>query len=500
MFALAFGIVGAPAARAQSRLAAGGAGGAAETSSTGPSAVTPASSPADLDRRVEELEKELVELRMELASRKQAEETPAATPGVTLAQDKPADAKAPEKVSLAGLLGPTSISGFVDANYSYNTNHPASNNIDACAFNCRSKTISLNMIELILDKAPDPMGGLEGRTGYHFSVGYGETQSAINAAEKAASNQTVSAVNGAGALQPGFDQYVKEAYFSYLAPAGKGLQIDVGKFVTPMGAEVIESKDNWNYSRSLLFTYAIPLNHFGARAKYTFNDKYNLTGYFINGWNNLFDNNSGKTYGVSFGWNPDKKNTVTLNYLAGPELTTGSLGFSDAAGTIPVNVNDVWRQTIDLVYAYNPTSKLSLMANYDYGHGDRGVLAPGPPSVLTSPIYWTGGAGYVKYALDANDYVAGRYEYYSDRYGFSVFGPIGGTGINGGIPHNHVQEFTLTYQRTIASHLLTRLEYRRDNSPAPIFELSNFGLSQGAKSQNVLTLGMIFLFDSREAK
>ena len=34
----------------------------------------------------------------------------------------------------------------------------------------------------------------------------------------------------------GFDQYLKEAYFSYLAPVGKGLQVDVGKFVTPHGA------------------------------------------------------------------------------------------------------------------------------------------------------------------------------------------------------------------------------------------------------------------------
>ena len=40
--------------------------------------------------------------------------------------------------------------------------------------------------------------------------------------------------------------------------------MDFGKFVTSAGAEVIESKDNWNYSRSLLFAYAIPYWHFGA--------------------------------------------------------------------------------------------------------------------------------------------------------------------------------------------------------------------------------------------
>ena len=71
--------------------------------------------------------------------------------------------------------------------------------------------------------------------------------------------------------------------------------VDVGKFVTPMGAEVIESKDNWNYSRDFLFTRAIPFYHFGARAKYTFNDKYSATGYVLNGWNNIVDSNSGQS-------------------------------------------------------------------------------------------------------------------------------------------------------------------------------------------------------------
>jgi hypothetical protein len=64
------------------------------------------------------------------------------------------------------------------------------------------------------------------------------------------------------------------------------------------------------------------------RAKYAFNDKYALTGFFMNGWNNVVDNNSGKTYGVSFAWNPNKKFGITENYMAGPEQN---------------NVNSDWR-------------------------------------------------------------------------------------------------------------------------------------------------------------
>jgi hypothetical protein len=492
MLAMALGIVGAPAARAQSRKAAGGAGGAPDATTTNASTAPAASSPVDLDRRVEELEKELVELRMEMASRKQAEEaaaaTPAATPGVTLAQDKPADAKAPEKVSIASLLGPTSVSGFVDTYYNVNFNHPAggtgTTGVGFRAFDFRDKAISLNMVELILDKAPDAMGGAEGRTGYHVSLGFGDAMNTVNRTDPAGL---------------GFAQYLKEAYFSYLAPVGKGLQVDVGKFVTPMGAEVIESKDNWNYSRGLLFTYAIPFYHFGARANYKFNDKYNLTGFVLNGWNDIVDNNSGKTYGFSFVGNPTKTATYTVNYLAGPEEATGSFG-STSTGAL-VNVNKTWRQTVDVVVGYNPTSKLSFLANVDYGKGDKfatNVLStPGTfpvacattPCVLSPAVWWTGGAGYVKYAIDANDYVAGRYEYFEDHDGFMTAT---------GIPRLHFNEFTATYQRTLSSHLLTRFEYRRDMSQFPVYQLSSF--PTGIKHQDTFAIGLIFLFDSREAK
>lgn len=467
---LVLAFAGTPAVSAQSRLEANGVSGASVASAASPASASPAptaSSPADLDRRIEALEQELAELRTELTTRKEAEAAAAASAPAPAPIPAPAvaaqDNKPPEKVSIASLLGPTSVSGFVDTYYQYNSNHPVGGITSGGSlrpFDFRTQAISLNMIELILDKAPDASGPA-GRTGYHVSLGFGDAMNAVNSTDP-------------GHL--GFAQYLKEGYFSYLAPIGKGLQIDVGKFVTPMGAEVIESKDNWNYSRSLLFTFAIPFYHFGARAKYTFNDKFNLTGFVLNGWNDIVENNSGKTYGFSFGVNPTKKVSYTVNYLAGPETPTGAFGPA-------VNVNDFWRQTWDAVVTYNPTSKLSLIANYDYGRGDR--TAPATP-----PVYWTGGAGYVKYALDDKDYFAVRYEYYEDHDGFTI-PPLA-------IPHMHVHETTATYQRTVASHLLTRLEFRRDMASQPIFQYSHF--VPLVKNQNTAELGLIFLFDSREAK
>jgi hypothetical protein len=329
--------------------------------------------------------------------------------------------------------------------YGYNANQPASRSNGFRFFDAQANQFALNLVELVVDKAPDAAAS---RTGYHIALGFGQAINAINASDP-------------GGL--GFDQYLKEAYFSYLAPVGKGLQVDFGKYATPAGAEVIETKDNWNYSRGLLFNYAVPLYHFGMRAKYTFNDKYSVTGFVMNGWNNVVDNNTGKTYGMSVGWNPTKKLSIVENYLAGPEQASN---------------NSDWRQLSDTVITYSPTSKLSFMVNGDYGRGDRIVG-------LARPVFWTGVAGYVKYAVNPKYTFATRYEYFNDHDGFT-------TGAA-----QHLNGFTGTFEHTIASHILTRLEYRRDMSNQPTFVK---GASTPVKAQDTATAGLIFMFDSREAK
>ena len=253
----------------------------------------------------------------------------------------------------------------------------------------------------------------------------------------------------------------------YLAPVGKGLQINVGKFVTPAGAEVIETKDNWNYSRGLLFSWAIPYFHFGVSGKYAFNSKFALTGYLMNGWNNSVDNNSGKPTGFTAAWTPNSKFGLTENYLVGPEQS---------------NDNSDFRHLTDTVVTYNPNAKLSLMANYDYGH-DRTVLTPG--LTTTSPVWWTGIAGYIKYAPNATWAIATRGEWFKDHNGFST-----GTAQN-------VGEFTLTLQRMLASKIITRLEFRRDMSDQDVFPYRT-GLLRDA--QNTVTLGMVYAFSSADAK
>ena len=410
---------------------------------------------------MEELEQQVKELRAEVATLKEkdnhksATTTPVSAPAQSnFVSSAASTSSTPSAVppSLAGLLGPTTLSGFVDVYYGQNFNNPASQTNSLRFFDGATNQFGLNLVELVVDKTPDVTNS---RTGYHVALGFGQAMNAVNGSDH-------------GGL--GFDQYLKEAYFSYLASLGKGLQVDVGKFVTPHGAEVIETKDNWNYSRGLLFSYAIPYYHFGMRAKYAFNDKYSLSGFFVNGWNNVVDNNTGKTYGIGFGWNPNKKFGIVQNYMIGPEENS---------------LNSHVRQLSDTVITYSPTSKLSFVVNGDYGRGDRFIVDP-VTNAFSHPVFWTGVAGYVKYALNSHSAIVTRYEYYDDHDGFTT----------GTLVPTHFNEFTTTFERLLAHHIISRFEFRRDMSNQPVFLKG----SNPVLDQNTLTAGLVFTFDSREAK
>jgi putative OmpL-like beta-barrel porin-2 len=399
----------------------------------------------DLASRIDSLEKQLAELRSQMEAQKAAAAAPAPAQAMVAT---PAPAATPAPTGLAGLLGPTTLSGFVDVYYGYNSNQPIGRTTAFRNFDINSGQFGLNMIELVADKAPDATAS---RLGYHVALGFGQAMNIVNSTEP-----------GQFPTESNFDQYLKEGYLEYLAPIGKGLQINVGKFVTPAGAEVIETKDNWNYSRGLLFALAIPYFHFGTSAKYAFNSKFALTGFLVNGWNNSIDNNSGKTTGFSAAWTPNSKFSLIQNYLVGPEQ------FND---------NSNFRHLSDTVVSFSPNSKLSFLANYDYGH-DHLTGAP-------FSVHWSGIAGYIKYAPNDKWAFAGRGEYFSDN---------GGT--QSGTPQK-LSEFTLTLQRMLASKLMTRLEFRRDMSDQSVFPDHASGLKD---SQNTVTLGMVYAFSSADAK
>ncbi len=263
------------------------------------------------------------------ASRAEASvaEMPASAPASHPAQAPPEpaqDADSSTKLSpVLNFLSSTNITGMVDGYHQYNVNQPADRTAGLRAFTGPSNQISLNMAKLALSKAPTT----DSRVGFGLSMAFGEAINVVNGSEL------------------GFAQYLEEAYLSYMV--NEKLQVDFGKWVTPIGAEVIESNGNWNYSRGLLFTWAIPFYHYGLRANYAINDKAWVTFHLANGWNNIVENNSGKSFAVQVGFSPTEKISVVQNYIVGPEMFN--------AGAL--------RHLLDTIVTYEFNDQLSLMFN-----------------------------------------------------------------------------------------------------------------------------------------
>jgi hypothetical protein len=474
IFAIALGFSLAPVGWAQSAVQA--AGDSSASNSAAPAKGT--------QQQLDDLQKEMAAIEQQIAALKAQENAAPSVQAASYVQTPaPAPATAPAAVNLAGLLGPTTISGFVDGYYGYNYNHPIDNISGWRYFDGPTNAFGLNMVEMIVDKAPDATSA-ESRFGYHVAAGYGNAARVVNSSDVVTTDFA--------------NFYLKEAYGQYLAPIGKGLTIQVGKFVTPIGGEVIESSGNWNYSRGILFYYAIPYFHFGVNAKYTWNPKFSSTFYLVNGWNNsaishdgFVGQSAGLTYGGSFAYTPNTKWSVIQNYMAGPVQDSYTCNFTESSNC--TSLND-WKQISDTVISYTPNAKWAFMLNGDYGFGPKNWDCTGAQPVCSTvgpQATWWGVAGYGKYTINPKSYFAVRYEYYGDPQGYSCLVDDCSAGFG--------QEVTGTYSYNITSGLQVRGEYRYDFASQPTFQrgadFNNF-----VKEQNTATLGFIYSFSSANAK
>ena len=373
----------------------------------------------------------------------------AATASTPAADQAPAaqDPAAKQDSATLDFFRKIEVSGFVDTYYTYNFNRPSAPcatvggvAISNCLynFNVAHNSFSLNLAEVALEKK----SAEDSRAGFRVDLDYGPTATLVHAAEPGGTTTY---------------QNIEQAYVSFLAPVGKGLQLDFGKFVTWSGQELIESKDNWNYSRGLLFSWAIPYYHTGLRAGYTVNDKVSITGFLVNGWNNAADNNTGKTIGGQIILKPSANLSVIENYTGGPEQTDD---------------NSDWRHLSDTIVTYTVNKQVSLAANYDYAQD----------KVAGESVKWQGIAGFARF--QANDWFAlsPRFEYFNDEDGFST-----GT-------MQKVKEATVTAEFKHKDGILMRLEYRGDFSDSPFFTKSS---AEAVKSQNTFTVGIIYAFSTK---
>lgn len=214
--------------------------------------------------------------------------------------------------------------------------------------------------------------------------------------------------------------------------------IDFGKYVTPIGAEVLEPSGNWLYSQGVVFTYPIPFWHFGGRVFHYFNDTDYVMVHVNNGWGTV---TKPADAGVNFGFTGSKAIndhlTVTGNYLGGDNFA----GVNSPA----------WRNLFNVVVAYKPNadSKWSFLFDNSLGFQNDFRLTTGDDS---DTAVWFGHASIAKYQWKKDQYFAGRAEILHDGKGALL-----GNDAN-------VYTLALNYTRQFNKYFQTRLEYRHDFS------------------------------------
>jgi len=178
-----------------------------------------------------------------------------------------------------------------------------------------------------------------------------------------------------------------------------------------------------------------------------------VAGYVVNGWNNVVDNNSGKTFGFQALVKPVSKLTIVQNYMVGREQ---------------LNDDNDTRHLWDTTLTVAVTPSFSLMANYDYGM-DR---------LLGERVRWQGIAGYARIQVTPVFAIAPRFEWFDDPQGFTT------------ALAQSLREATLTTEFKVRGGLLMRAEYRRDWSDKPFFEKRE-GLF--SRNQTTALLGLVYV-------
>ncbi len=382
----------------------------------------------------------------------------------------PAAAPAPvtsaaEGVSRTGTRAGVTLAGYVEALYQWNFNNPSNGITNYRGFDTRHNTFTLSNVVL------DATGTL-GPVSVRLALQVGSTPETYYLAEPDRGS-----ASGAGASNLDVWKFIQQAVVAWRTPLGRGLLLEGGLFLSPIGPEGMAVKDQWNWSRSNLF-FGLPFYHTGFRASYPLSDRLTLSVAGYNGWNSVVDNNPAKSVSAALDYVVTDRVTLHALYFGGVERADGA---PEAAGTTP------WRHVFDAYAAVYPRPWLGLMV-----HANAGVE---PNAFGTS--WWAAGALYARFRLRPWLYFAARGDFFHETAARNAAGTAGSIFW----PTSWVSSATATLDARPHDNVSVRLEYRHDAAAGPTYfrgavatDMTTGAFVPNAASQDTLTLGLTTWF------
>jgi hypothetical protein len=357
--------------------------------------------------------------------------------------------------------------GYLEGSYAQNFNNPSNRINQLRIFDVNSNQFRPNLAQFVLEREVKAEATGLDRVGFRVKFNAGRDSDFI----------------GGTNLSTWAD--FQEFYGQYLAPVGRGLNLQAGQFNSVVGYEVVESPRNAHYSRSWLFGLGQPFTVRGIRANYEFNKQVSLSVGAIAYINSArADTNFDPLVEYALAVTPTAKVRLTLYGLAGPrDGASGTPGGTLilVGGYLSVQVTDRTSAVIESYYAnQSNSSTISTSRN----------------------ARWDGVAAYVFYDVTKEWGIRLRGEIFEDAGGLVAcqgttdyqpranvcFGATSGT--SAPAVAQTLWEFTGTVQYKPFASLMTRLEYRYDKSTQNVFQVGG----RAASYQPTLSLDVIYLF------
>jgi hypothetical protein len=282
------------------------------------------------------------------------------------------------------------VGGLVEASYTYSTSSPPNNVITGRSFDFENQDPTLNQVMLYAERATDAAKPWD--LGFRIEALYGAD------ARFTPSNGMFDELDD---HENTFD--LTQAYGEVVIPVGaKGIKTKVGKFITPLGYELVNPSGNAFYSHSFLFGI-LPFAHTGVIGTYEVGDNLSVSFGISRGWDQaLEDNNSAiDVIGVA-AYKVDDKTNFTISFTTGPEQAGNS---------------GRYRTAIDLIATRAVNDKLTLAVNGDYIF-DAQAGQDGDDS----QVY--GLAGYIGYKIAKMATLNTRLEWFNDTSRASGFDAV----------------------------------------------------------------------------
>lgn len=290
-------------------------------------------------------------------------------------------ASSADPVETRSWLRGITTDGYVSLSYTYNTNNPIPRIDQFRVFDFNDNDPQLDVAQLVVQHPVSEPG----QFGFRYNMIAGSGVPEVTAAYGMFRNTNTGIAHH-------FD--IPEVYLSYIIGIKRGLRLDLGKFASNFGYEVIGGYDGYNdnFSRGFIFGYGLPFTHTGVKLSYPFSRRISGALLATNGCDAVTRLNGGVTFGGQIAAVTSKNTTLIFNFLHGPER--------------PHNNHDQ-RSLYEMVGTWKVLPRFSLAFDGLYADEDHAASNG-------SDAIWKGLAGYSKYQFTKAFSAAFRGEVFAD--------------------------------------------------------------------------------------